>query len=248
MALVFEDRVHDTSQTTGTGTITLDETPPSGFRDFAAIGDGNSAKFLIDDGGGNWEISEGVYTDSAKTLTRDRVVNSSNSGSLVNFAAGSKDVVLVSTSEEYTLSSAMAILGKGTAVPEATGDETEYVCVFGSEQKDVGGNMANGTTYTAPATGVYLATATVRFYSAMWTASHDQYHVAFGINGVRPHAASRAHAYNTRDTNGTESIMANICEMHPLNLGDTLEVEAAVYGVARVITVEGYHFGVVRVL
>jgi len=245
---LFEDRVHDTSQTTGTGTITLDETPPSGFREFSEIGDGNSCKFLIDDGGGNWELCEGVYTDSAKTLTRVRVIQSSNSGSLVDLASGSKDVVLVATAEEYTLTSATAILGGGTAVPNATGDATDYTVVFGSEEKDVGGNMASGTTYTAPATGAYLVTATVRFYSASWTSAHDEFRVRFRINSTFLHAAAQGNPFTIRDLAGTDELIANVVEMHPMTAGDTMDVSCRVGGGEQAITVEGYHFGVVQVL
>jgi len=246
---LFEDRVHDTSQTTGSGTITLDETPPLGFRDFSAIGDGNSAKFLIDDGGGNWELCEGVYTDSAKTLSRLRVIQSSNSGSSVNFASGSKDVVLVSTSEEYTLSSATAILGEGSLASAVTGGAGNiHDVVFGAEQKDVGENMASGTAYTAPATGAYLMTATVVFTSASWTSSHDQFYVGFEINDTLTHAADRGNAFAMRDTDSTETLYSNICEMHPMTAGDTLHVSCKVDGGAKVIDVTGMHFGVIRVL
>jgi len=245
---LFEDRVHDTSQSTGSGTITLDETPPSGFRDFSAIGDGNSCKFLIDDGGGNWELCEGVYTDPAKTLSRVRVIQSSNSGSLVDFASGSKDVVLVATAEEYTLTSAAAILGEGVAVPGATGDGTEVTVTFGAAQKDVGSNMSGGTTYTAPATGAYLMTATVRLYSALWTSAHDSFFTGYRINSSTLHTADRGNPYNMRDIPSTEEIASNICEMHPMNAGDTLVVRCKVDGGDPVVTVEGYHFGVTRVL
>ena len=246
---LFEDRIHDTSQTTGTGTITLDETPPTGFRDFSAIGDGNSCKFLIDDGSGNWEIVEGKYTDSAKTLSRVRIVNSSNSGSLVNFASGSKDVVLVATAEEYTLSSATAILGEGTAVANATGNNTKVLCVFGSEEKDVGGNMSAGTTYTAPATGAYLCTATVRIYAVGgFTAGHSRYWFGFRKNSTLLHAVSQASPFAIQDTLSTDEFTVNICEMHPLTAADTLDVEAVVASGFKDVTIEPRHFGVIRVL
>ena len=39
-----------------------------------------------------WEVGIGTYTSSGTTLSRDTVLASSNSGSLVNFSAGTKDV------------------------------------------------------------------------------------------------------------------------------------------------------------
>lgn len=92
MAFVLADRVQETSTTTGTGTVTL-AGAVSGFQSFAAIGNGNTTFYTIaDSSGSNWEIGIGTYTSSGTTLSRDTVLSSSNSGSLVNFPAGAKNV------------------------------------------------------------------------------------------------------------------------------------------------------------
>lgn len=90
MALVLNDRVQETSTTTGTGTITL-AGATIGYQSFAAIGNANTTYYNITDGT-NWEVGIGTYTSSGTTLSRDKVLSSSNSGSLVNFPAGSKNV------------------------------------------------------------------------------------------------------------------------------------------------------------
>jgi len=90
MALVLDDRVQETSTTTGTGTLTLAGATP-GYQSFSAIGNGNTTYYNITDGT-NWEVGIGTYTSSGTTLSRDTVLSSSNSGSLVNFSAGSKNV------------------------------------------------------------------------------------------------------------------------------------------------------------
>lgn len=90
MALVVKDRVKETTTTQGTGTVTL-AGASSGYQSFAAIGDGNTTYYTIA-GGAEWEVGIGTYTASGTTLSRDTVLSSSNSGSLVNFSAGSKDV------------------------------------------------------------------------------------------------------------------------------------------------------------
>jgi len=87
------DRIKETSTTTGTGTITL-AGAVSGFLPFSTIGDGSSCDYVIDDGAGNWEVGNGVYTLSGTTLSRVTVFASSNAGSLVTFAAGTKTVFL----------------------------------------------------------------------------------------------------------------------------------------------------------
>ena len=90
MALVVKDRVQETSTTTGTGTITL-AGAVSGFQAFSAIGNGNTTYYAIV-GTTQWEVGLGTYTLSGTTLSRDTVLSSSNSGSAVNFSAGTKNV------------------------------------------------------------------------------------------------------------------------------------------------------------
>jgi hypothetical protein len=90
MALVLADRVQETTTTTGTGTVTL-AGAVTGFQSFAAVGNGNSTYYTIT-GTSEWEVGIGTYTSSGTTLSRTIVLSSSNSGSLVNFSAGSKNV------------------------------------------------------------------------------------------------------------------------------------------------------------
>jgi len=90
MALVLKDRVKETTTTTGTGTVTL-AGAVSGFQSFSAIGNANTTYYAII-GDTEWEIGIGTYTSSGTTLSRDTVLASSNSGSLVSFSAGTKTV------------------------------------------------------------------------------------------------------------------------------------------------------------
>jgi len=92
MAFVLADRVKETTAVTGTGTATL-LGAATGFQSFSAIGNGNTTYYTIaGQTGGEWEVGIGTYTSSGTTLSRDTVLASSNSGSLVNFSAGTKDV------------------------------------------------------------------------------------------------------------------------------------------------------------
>ena len=92
MALVLADRVQETSTSTGTGAVTLDGAV-LGYQTFAAIGNGNTTFYTIaDQGGSNWEVGVGTYSTTGPSLSRDTVLASSNSGSLVNFPAGIKTV------------------------------------------------------------------------------------------------------------------------------------------------------------
>jgi hypothetical protein len=92
MALVLKDRVKETSTTTGTGTFTL-AGASTGFQSFSVVGNGNTTYYAIAlQGGSEWEVGIGTYTSSGTTLARTTVLASSNSGSAVNFSAGTKDV------------------------------------------------------------------------------------------------------------------------------------------------------------
>ena len=91
MALVLNDRVKETSTTTGTGSFTLNGAS-EGFETFSsAIGNTNTTYYAIVLQGGS-EFEVGVGTVSAGALSRDTVISSSNSDALVNFSAGTKDV------------------------------------------------------------------------------------------------------------------------------------------------------------
>jgi hypothetical protein len=94
MALVINDRVKETSTTTGTGTIDL-AGAETGYESFVAgIGTGNTTYYAIElNSAGEWEVGIGTVTDATPdTLSRDTIITSSNSDSAVNFSAGTKNV------------------------------------------------------------------------------------------------------------------------------------------------------------
>ena len=98
MPLVVKDRVKVTSTTTGTGTFTLGSAV-IGFQDFSVIGNGNQTYYTITDNN-NWEVGIGTYTSSGTTLSRDVILESSNSGSAVDWGVGSKDVFVTYPAEK----------------------------------------------------------------------------------------------------------------------------------------------------
>lgn len=104
MPLVLKDRVKETTTTTGTGTITL-AGAVSGYQSFSVIGNANTTYYtIVDPTTGAWEVGLGTYTLSGTTLSRDTVLESSNSGSLVNFGAGAKDVFVTYPAERAVVS------------------------------------------------------------------------------------------------------------------------------------------------
>lgn len=89
MALVFKDRVRESTTTTGTGTVTLDGAT-TGFQSFSVIGDSNTTYYTLVSNN-EWEVGLGTYTASGTTLSRDTVLESSNSGSEITLV-GTSDV------------------------------------------------------------------------------------------------------------------------------------------------------------
>ena len=93
MALVFNDRVRETSTTSGTGTLNL-AGAVTGLETFVAgIATGNTTYYAIhEEGPANWEVGTGTVTDATPDTLSRTAITSSNSDNLVNFAGGTLNV------------------------------------------------------------------------------------------------------------------------------------------------------------
>jgi hypothetical protein len=156
MALVLADRVRETTTTTGTGTISLGG-PVSGFEGFGtAIGNANTTYYaIVDAATGAWEVGLGTYTSSGSTLARTTILSSSNAGSAVNFAAGTKDVFVTQPAER-----ALYLNGAGTGVDAGAAAFTANGVVYASSTSALATGSAlefDGTNFTAPRTQITTA-------------------------------------------------------------------------------------------
>ena len=159
MAFVLADRVKDTTTTTGTGTITLSGTAPAGYQSFTAIGNSNSTYYTITSTN-DWEVGIGTYTSSGTSLSRTTVLSSSNSGNLVNFSAGSKDVFVT-----YPAERAVWVDAVGTSGNVLTSDGSVWI------------SSAPSTAYTRTS---FTATASQTTFSVVYTVGY----VEVFLNGV----------------------------------------------------------------
>ena len=118
MAFKLNDRVKESSSTTGTGTFTLGGAV-TGFETFVAgIGGSNTTYYCIfQTGTNNFEVGFGTLNANATTLARTYIISSSNSDAAVNFAGATEVFCTVPgakiglpTPEEYGSSSAPRII------------------------------------------------------------------------------------------------------------------------------------------
>jgi hypothetical protein len=149
MALVLNDRVKETTTTTGTGTVNLGGAE-TGFETFVAgVGDGNTTYYCIT-AGAEFEVGLGTVTDaSPDTLSRTTILSSSNSDSAVDFSAGTKDVfctlpaskaVFEDASSNVTLPGTLDVDG-GITVDNITIDGTEIDLSSGDLTIDAAGDI-----------------------------------------------------------------------------------------------------------
>ena len=166
MAIVINDRVKESSTTTGTGTFNL----AGAVQDFegfvAGIGDGNTTYYaIVNTGTGEFEVGLGTVTDaSTDTLSRDTVLSSSNSDNKVDFAAGTKDVfctlpaskaVIEDSSNNVTLANDLTV-GSKLKMPTNTANKMLIADGTSFEEVDMSGDatIASGGALTLANSGV----------------------------------------------------------------------------------------------
>jgi hypothetical protein len=150
MPLVVKDRVKVTTTTTGTGTLTLGAAAV-GFQDFSVIGDGNTTYYtIVDSVAGTWEVGIGTYTDSGTTLARTVVLESSNSGSLVNFGSGDKDVFVTYPAERAVIGGMGYIENAATVTQSSTINAGNNAISAGPV------TIADGVSITVPSGSRYI--------------------------------------------------------------------------------------------
>jgi hypothetical protein len=186
MALVLADRVRDTTTTTGTGTVTLSGTAPTGYQNFSVVGNSNTTYYTIN-AGSQFEVGIGTYSSTGPTLSRDTVLESSNGGALVDFAAGTKDVFVTYPADKSVNQDASGNVGFGTTAPVAKVDITD--------QNNAGFRFAEYNDIEGAVLRVSSARGTIAAPTALLTDS-----VIFGL---------RAFGYSSAGSFGSAVVQIN---------------------------------------
>jgi hypothetical protein len=129
MPHVHDDRIADTSTSTGTGAFTLTGTAPAGHKEFnsalrtdgTSIATGDTLYYAIQHQTlDQWETGFGAYNTSTRVLTRTTVLRSSNSNAAVNFSAGDKVVYITHPAQRSALiyEDPAGNVGIGTSAPD----------------------------------------------------------------------------------------------------------------------------------
>ena len=139
MALVLNDRVKETTTTTGTGALTLGGAV-TGFETFGTgVGNSNTTYYAVTLGGSaEFEVGLGTLNSDSTTITRTTVISSSNSDNAVNSTNSSH--VLVTDNENTNEENLIAFVEDATS---STGN--------------VGLEMDGNLTYN-PSTGTVTST------------------------------------------------------------------------------------------
>lgn len=187
MALQLADRVRETTSTVGTGAVTLGGAV-SGYVAFSSvITNGNTTYYVIvTTTGASWEVGVGTY--SSGTLTRNTVLDSSNSNALVNFQAGTKYVFIAQPAGRAVYSDGTSIVSSDGVAVGTTGGGT------GVTSYSVGNTLyyAAGTTLSKLSIGtagqVMTSTGTAPQWSTLSGIAVTT--ISFGSTGLTPSTAT----------------------------------------------------------
>ena len=120
----WQDRVRDTSTTTGTGNFTVSGTPPAGYAPWSSINLRVPVDYTIEavDGSGiptgDWEVGRGYLTSSTVLVRTQAFENSLGTTALINFAAGTKNVFCTIAAQRLeSVISTISLLARGAFIP-----------------------------------------------------------------------------------------------------------------------------------
>lgn len=175
MAIVG-NRAKETTQTTGTGTYSLNGVSSTAFLSLVAAAQEAAphnptgpwvVEYVVFDAAGlSFELCIGTLTDgSPDTLTRDLIVSSSNGNNAVNWPAGTKTVFLAKSAQTQNFHGSSVRFD--TLTTQSINDAADTVVdAYDVEVMDRGGywDVANPERFTIPVGGgIYMVKSSIAF-------------------------------------------------------------------------------------
>jgi hypothetical protein len=159
MALIKSDRVKETSTSTGNGTFSL-AGAATGYRTFASVCVVGDTFFygISNQTSGEWETGLGTYS-ATNTLTRTTVHASSNSGAIVTFGAGTKEVFLTASArylERIVDNELFTSVGSSTSVVAVNDGPQPQLDLAFSADKTLTARYGPTPSYSRASTGTYF--------------------------------------------------------------------------------------------
>jgi hypothetical protein len=187
MALQLADRVRETTSTVGTGAVTLGGAV-SGYVSFSSvITNGNTTYYVIvTTTGSAWEVGVGTY--SSGTLTRDTVLDSSNSNALVNFQAGTKYVFIAQPASRAVYSNGTNIVAADGAYVGVTSGGTGFTSYTTGDIAYASGATALSKLGIGTAGQVLTSSGTAPQWSTLSGIAVTT--ISFGTTGLTPSSAT----------------------------------------------------------
>ena len=211
MALVLKDRVKENTNTTGTGAVTLTGTFP-GYQAFSTIGNANTTYYaIVSQVANEWEVGIGTYTLVGTSLSRDTVLSSSNSGSLVSFTAGSKDVFVTYPAGRSVYADGLNIVADNAALTPVSSGGTGVATLAvnsipygnGTSPYQSSANLAyNGTTLRVGTTALLAGITNPAIAGTGSVNDHIQNYIYNANSGTSASANYFVYADNSTDAAG----------------------------------------------
>ena len=153
MSIQLNDRVKETSATSGIIPIVLTGAPVGYQTVASSITSSNTFPYVVElVGGAEWEIGIGTYVSGNNSIIRTQILNSSNSGNIVNFSSGAKNV-FVTIPAAYS-----ALTARGLSQFSAT-TSAELASIISDETGSGKLVFSNNAILVAPNIGVANGTS-----------------------------------------------------------------------------------------
>ena len=179
--LVDRDQFSTTS--TGTGNI-VPGSAEDGYQDLTAYSNADTLYYVITSASNSWEVGVGTVTSGPTSLSRDTVLDSSDSGSKISLSGTSTVWV--------DLPASQAIYGpvhhaklRQTTSQNYSDDSTETVSFQTNDYTDVGMvSSTSNNTITAKRAGIYQITATASLEDSSMSSSQMELFIMPSKNGT----------------------------------------------------------------